>query len=191
MGVVAQAVSLPGAAQGASSTAEFYFDDAKGVDAIVSIPVNSVLRAASGVAGVSGSQLASLTSPKQFVVRAGGRVVGSTAGNFTVNLDAGDSTTIASNTTIGTSGAIALDTDDTITTWSITATLMLGPTNSKLQGWYVGHVNNTIGPTVTVAAESVEDLVATGILSFKVSGTFSASDADNKAYCDFLQVLQA
>jgi hypothetical protein len=70
----------------------------------------------------------------------------------------------------------------------IEAHLHLGETDSKLQGWYVGHVNNTIGPTVTVATESIEDLVATNKLSFKVSGTFSGSNAGNYAKLDQLEV---
>jgi len=168
---IARAAGLPGSAQGASSTAEFYFNDNQttAAHAIVAVPYDQVKR-------------------KEFIVRAKGRVIGATAGNFTVNLDAGNSTTIASNTTIGTSGAIACDTDGSVTLWKIQASLHIAETSSKLQGWYVGQVNNTIGPTVTVAAESVEDLVADGVLYFKVSGTFSASNAGNLAYCDQLEI---
>lgn len=165
---IAQCTTLPGAAQGASSTSEFYFDDKDAADAIVSLNYDQLKR-------------------REFVVRAHGRVVGPVAGNFTVNLDAGDNAAFASNTTIGTSGAVALDANATITSWNIEAKLKLSETDSKLQGEFAAWVNNTITAR-TAITESIEDLVATGKISFKVSGTFSASDVGNYAICDALEV---
>lgn len=167
---IARAPFLPGAAQGVSSTAEFYFKDSQStpVEAVVAVPYDQVKR-------------------KSFVLRASGRAFAATATNLTIQLDAGNSTTIGNNTTIATSGALALDTDGTILSWQMVAELKINETSSKLQGRAYGWVNNTAVAAV-VLTESVEDLVADGVLYFKVSGTMSASNAGNGAYCDQLEV---
>jgi uncharacterized membrane protein len=167
---IARAAGLPGATQGVSSTAEAYYDDNQttAVDAIVAVPILQLKR-------------------KSFIVRASGRAFAATATNLTINLDAGDSTTIASNTTIATSGAIALDTDGTILGWFLEATCMFNETNSKLQGLFKGYVNNTAVAQV-VNVESVEDLAAGGVMYFKVTFTMSASNAGNGTVCDQLEV---
>lgn len=169
--VIAEARNLPGALQGASSTAEFYFDDVNGVDALCSVPISQISR-------------------RPFKVRCGGRIQGAagTTPDITINLDAGNSTTIASNTTIFTSGSLVLDNDTTIQTFYLEATLLLGAVDSKLQGYGSGWVNNTV-VAAAASTESVEDLVANGVLHFKVSGTMSESIAAHGAFLDFLEVI--
>lgn len=156
-----------GAAQGASSTAEFQFvDDA-------ATPVRLRLRLPPG----------SIGNGRPFKVKAGGRVTGGTTTNFTVNLDAGDSATIGSNTTIETSGAAAVD--DESGSWYVEAILRADDTSDKLQGKGYGEVNGTVAAeAATAEVASFDPDVEQG---FTVTGTFSASDADNAALCDYFE----
>lgn len=159
---------LPGDQMLYNGGAEQYFDDDNGTDAIVSVAYDQV-------------------KGRSFVVRANGTCLAAAACNLSVLLDAGDSTTIASNTTIGTTGAVALDTDSTVMTWGVQAILKIAQTSSKLSGIFSGWVNNTMA-TEAVAVESVEDLVANGVLSFKVTSTVSGSNAANYAQLDQLEI---
>lgn len=163
---VAAASGLPGSAQGASSTAEFQFNDSAGTRAMVKVGPP-------------------LLKNKRFRVKAGGRVTGGTTTNFTAKLYYGTSATIGSNTNIATSGALAVN--STSGNWYLEAEIAHDETSDKLQGLLKGHVN------ATAVAQAILTNAPTGVtgdaeIGFTVTGQFSASDAGNAARCDFLEV---
>ncbi len=153
------------AGQGASSTAEFQFEDNE------STPVRLRLR-------IPPLQV----KDRPFMVKAGGRVTGGTTTNFTVNLDSGDSATIGTNTTIETHiGAVNTESGS----WYIEAKLRADSTSDKLQGRGWADINNDVVATALTAEVTSVDPDAE--IAFTVTGTFSASDAGNFAICDFLE----
>ncbi len=167
--VLARASGLPGAAQGASSTAEFQFVDNQ------STPVRAQVK-------VKHDQL----EKRPFRVRAFGTVTGGTTTNFTLNLDYGVSATIGSNTTIGTSGAVAVNSESA--NWLIEAELYLDSVSGKLQGKINGWVNGgMITEAVITEIASLTEL--TTELGFTVTGTFSASNASNAAQCEGFEIV--
>lgn len=181
-GVIWRETRVPSQAQGASSTAEFYFKaqaqaDGSTPDLILTLPLKQVLDP------VTGHQ-------RTFLVRVGGYInaQAGTTPDFQLNLDAGNDAAFASNTTIATTGSIALDNDTTKQSFFLEAECLLSPTDSKLQGLFRGWVNNTV-VAQTVLTESIEDLIATGVLNFKVSGTFSESIASQTAVVTFFEVV--
>lgn len=167
--VIARASGLPGAAQGASSTAEFQFVDNQ------STPVRAQVKV----------KHASLEK-RIFRVRAFGTVTGGTTTNFTVKLDYGVSATIGSNTTIADSGAIAVNSESG--NWKIEAELYLDSVSGKLQGRFNGWINGTEkADTVNTEIASLTEL--TEELGFTVTGTFSASNAGSGAKCEGFEIV--
>lgn len=169
MKVIAQANFLPGTAAGASSTAEFQFQNAAETPAlaVISVPSGQLER-------------------RKFIVRAGGSVTGGTTTNFTAKIDHGTSTTISSNTTIADSGAIACDSESG--NWVLEAELYLDQVSGKLQGRFHGWVNNTEKADTVLSSEIASLTAGTSVLSFNVTGTFSASHASNSAKLEFLEL---
>lgn len=156
-----------GAAQGASSTAEFQFVDN------ASTPVRLRLRLPPGSVG----------NGRPFKVLAGGRFVSGTAGNLTINLDHGDSATIGSNTTIETTGAIAMATDSG--SWRIEAELQVDSVGDRLLGYGYGEVNGVIVAEAATAIVASVDPAAE--IAFTVTGQCSASHASNAIRCDYFE----
>lgn len=173
MKVIARAPGLPGAAQGASSTAEFQFQ-ASALDG----------NAATGAfVKISAEQL----KKRPIRVRAGGSVVGGTTTDFTANLDYGSSTTIGSNTTITTTGAIAVNSESA--NWKLEVDVYLDLVSGKLQGVVTPQSWVNGGAVSTAVITEIGSLTNTSELSFNATGTFSASDADNAAKLEYLEIL--
>ena len=181
-GVIWRETRVPSQAQGASSTAEFYFKaqaqaDGSTPDLILTLPLKQVLDP------VTGHQ-------RTFLVRVGGYInaQAGTTPDFQVRIDAGNDAAFANNTTIADSGSIVLDNDTTRQSFFLEAELLVSPNDSTLQGLFRGWVNNTV-VAQTVLTESVEDLIATGVLNFKVSGQFSESIASQTAVVTFFEIV--
>lgn len=126
---------------------------------------------------------------RRFVVRVGGRVTGGTTTNFTGKLYWGTSSTISSNTSIATTGAIAVNSGSG--QWELVAELTWDSTSAKIGGTFQGHVNATavarvvlsnLPTTVDLSGESTSN-------GFTVTGTFSSGTATNAAYVDWFEVL--
>lgn len=165
---IAQAASsagggLPSVAGGASSTAEFIFQDRL-------TPANSLLLK------VGAPQLKN----KQFKIRAGGRVTGGTTTNYTprLRLDSLTGTVIEAGT------ARAVNSEDA--NWFIEALVTVDPTSDKLGGFGRAMVNNLYDVEAAIDNEAAAD--PDGELVFSCTGQFSASHADNAAICDYLEV---
>jgi len=159
---VAYVPTLPGAAQGATSTAEFQFADGAAVAAFVRVCPLQLLK-------------------RQVVVKAGGRVTGGTTTNFTAKIYAGAAIT---GTLLASSGAIAVN--STSGTWQIEIIASLDAVLKEFGGVMYGHVNNT---AVAQAALSNAATLDPGVeINFCASGQFSASHAGNLAYLDWLEV---
>lgn len=157
---------LPSDAGGASSTAEFQFSKSS----------------SRFIARMPGSDR---FKERPFKVKVWGRVTGGTTTNFTVNLDHGTSATISSNTTIATSGAIAVNSESG--NFLLEAICLWDDTSDKLQGSFNGWINNTaVAVTVNTEVGTV-DLVDEDD-GFTVTGTFSASNASNAAILDGFEV---
>lgn len=180
--VIARETRVPSQAQGASSTAEFYFKaqaqaDGSTPDLLIQVPIKQVLDPTLG-------------HSRTFLLRVGGYInaQAGTTPDFQVRLDAGNDASFANNTTIADSGSIVLDNDTTRQSFFLEAELLLSPNDSKLQGLFRGWVNNT-AVAQTVLVESVEDLIAGGVLYFKVSGQMSESIASQTAVVTFFEVV--
>src|SRR6185369_7493891 len=99
--------------------------------------------------------------------------------NLTIKLLAGSSLTVASNTSIATSGAIAVNTAGTKCNWKLEFSGVADSTSGTLQGIFYGHVNGTaVAQAIHSAAVSV-DPSANSSYPFVVSTTCSASSAGN------------
>ena len=125
---------------------------------------------------------------RPFKVRVGGRAVGgSAATNFTANLDFGVSATIASNTTVATTGAIALAANTT--GWFLEVDMHWSGT--QLTGLQKGWVHNTaVAQAIVTATAATTTLNAQSTSNgFTVTGQFSAGQAANVAYVDWFEVL--
>jgi hypothetical protein len=161
---IAYIPSLPGAAQGASSTAEFQFNDANAVASYVRVCPNQLTK-------------------RQIVVKAGGRVTGGTTTNITLKIYAG-ATALGSGTLIATSGVVAVN--STSGTWTIEVMGQLDAVLKELDGMFYGQVNNT---AVAQAALSGTPTLDPGLeINFYASGQFSASHAGNLVALDWLEV---
>ena len=125
---------------------------------------------------------------RQFVVRVGGRAIGGTAGNFTANLDFGLSATIATNTTIASTGADDLN----VTTsrgWGIEATLFWDGTGNTLSGFDRSYTGDIYNATATIdAIPTSADPTDDGGYGFTVTALFSATDSSNSAFVDYFSV---
>lgn len=153
--------------QGQSNTNEFQFADSDSVRLRLRIPPNWV------------------GNGKPFLVQAGGRATGGGTTNLTINLDHGDSATIGSNTTIETSGAIAIN--SVSGNWHIQAKLFVDATSDRLQGKGWGEVNGIIvAEAATAIVASVDPELE---IAFTVTGTFSASAATTLAICDYFEAV--
>ena len=122
---------------------------------------------------------------RPFRVRVGGRV--SAVGNFTGQLDYGTSSTIASNTTIATTGALAAGSTGG-GTWELWTDLCWDSTSSNLQGTQGGRVYNTVVAFAILTATANTNLATEG-LGFTVTGTFATGSAANYAYVDWFECL--
>lgn len=162
LGSVSQG-KLPGTAIGASSTAEAQFLTNAGVQAKVLFP----------------GPLNKIMDGRPFILRAVGIVTGGTTTNLTINLDYGLSDTPATNLTIFTSGAIAVN--SVSGNWFLEAYFVWDNISKKIQGIGYGMVNNVVvAQAALVAAPATVDLSVEG-LGFTVTATFSASHANNAA----------
>jgi hypothetical protein len=164
---------LPGAAQGASSTSEFQFQNNDGVAAKIV---------------VEGKKLAN----RRFLLVAAGRVKGNITTNFTCRVFYGVDGTIGNNAVIGTTGAKAVN--STNGSFILECELFLDTDFLKIQGILYGEVAGTVVAQAATTAVTGVDLtpiaLGTGTdklakqLGFTVSGQFSASDAGNYAILD-------
>ncbi len=155
-------IRLPGAAQGASSTAEFQFQNKDGGNAVLTVP-----------AGI-------LNGRRQIILRAGGRVTGGTTTNFTGKVYLG--ATIA-GTLVFSSGAIAVNSASG--NWFLEVAFVIDATSDKIQGIGYGNVNATAVAQANVSVTSADPET---VLQFCASGQFSASHASSAAYLDFLEM---
>lgn len=172
--VIARALGLPRTTgQGASSTAEAQF--LNNSDALA-------------VAAIAGEHL----KDRAFRVRATGRAVAGAAGNLTIKLyhndpDLADETTIANNTQIATSGAIAL-TNGESRPWQLEADLTFDEIQGLIAGTFQGHVN--AGAVARAAVSNVStEATLTQRQAFSATFQFSASNASNACFLDSLQIV--
>lgn len=171
--VIASALAGGATAQGASSTAEFQFNDAGKLSA-TSTPGRLRLRL--GPLGVSGDR-----NQHAYEIIAGGRITTGGTTNFTVQLDSGDSATIGSNTTIYTTGARAINTESG--NWHLKVTIYVDSTDDNIRGFGESFVNLLYQTPTVVVAFPAQD--PDNEMPFTVTGTFSASDAGNLATCEY------
>jgi hypothetical protein len=160
---VAQTFKLPGAAQGASSTSEFAFNDSTGTAASITLPAGWAL------------------NNRKFKLKAGGKVTGGTTTNFTAILYSG---ALAANKPIITSGAKAVN--SVSGNWSLEAEIYTDATSQKVDGIGKGQINGTA--VAQIATTELTSWVNTVDNTFSVSGTFSASNANNAATLEFLEI---
>lgn len=166
-GAVRRVVKLPGAVIGVSSAAEAQFKDSAGAVAYITAPGSNTL------------------NRRRFKVRANGRVTGGTTTNFTVALYLGAA--FGSGTKIATSTARACNSESA--NWMIEVDVVADDTSDKIQGLQMAMVNNLVDTFAALTAEGGSvDVDVEGNLAFCVTGQFSASHADNKAYLDALEV---
>lgn len=126
---------------------------------------------------------------RPFLVRAGGRLGTGVSSNVTVKLYWGSSSTIASNTQIATTGAVAVGTASG--TWNLNTQLTWDVASKQIQGKFDGHLygtavdttvlSNTVG-TVNLATESTSN-------GLTLTGQFSAGNASNTLYVDWFEVI--
>lgn len=128
---------------------------------------------------------------RHFTVRAWGRALAGTAGNLTINIDWGVSATISSNTTIATTGAVAIGTTPG-GNWYLETSCVYDSSSQRIMGRYYGYVHATaVAATINVAATSVDLTTASTSegQGFTITGTFSAGNASNTAYVDGFELL--
>lgn len=133
-----------------------------------------------------------------FRIRIGGRVTGGTTTNLTVSLYQGTSTTIASNTKIASTGAIAAN--SLSGNWYLECLVGWDSTSTKLQGIMYGWVNATaVAAAIMTSVVTTPDLTteavlnvasaaSTNIPALTVTGTFSSGNASNVAFVDLFEV---
>ena len=171
--IVASALAGGATSQGASSTAEFQFNDAGKLSA-TSTPGRLRLRLPP--LGSTGNR-----NKHAYEIIAGGRITSGATTNFTAQLDLGDSATIGSNTTIYTTGARAINTADG--NWYLKATIYVDSTDDNVRGFGESFVNLLYQTPTAIVAFPAQD--PDNEMPFTVTGTFSVSDADNEATCEF------
>lgn len=126
---------------------------------------------------------------KAFRVRAVGHVTGGTTTNFTAKLYYGTSATLASDTAIATSGAVAVDSASH--NFELVADLVWDATSKAMQGTFHGEVANTAVSRAALSNAVANADPATEGQGFLVSGQFSASNANNAVVLDELVIEQA
>jgi len=156
---IAYAPLLPGAAQGASSTAEFQFKNSVAVIAEFTIE-------------------AGLLDKRRFRLVAGGRLTGGTTTNFTAKLYVGTGLGAALFST----GAIACN--STSGSWHIEVEGLVDDTGRVINGTGTGGV----AAAMTAVAIATAAAIPSAALTFGVSGTFSASNSGSKAYMDYFEL---
>lgn len=122
-------------------------------------------------------------------VRVGGRLFGALATNFTAKLYVGTSSTIASNTNIATSGAVA--TGGVQGSWGLDCDLVWDFTAGNIQGIFRGWIQGSAVAQVTVTnTANLTTLNAENSNNgFTITGTFSSGAAGNLAYVDWFEVV--
>lgn len=161
---------LPSDSGGVNSTAEFQFSKSSS-RYILYAPGSNKLR------------------NKPFRIRAWGRVTGGETVNLTIKLYSGISATIGSNTSIATSGAVAVN--SVSANFYLEAQMVWDSTSDKYQGVFRGWINGTavaitINSSVTVPAS--DPSVAEGTNGFTCTGTFSSAHANTLAVLDGLEL---
>lgn len=118
---------------------------------------------------------------KMMTLKIVGKVTGGTTTNFTLNIAHGTSATYSSNTTIATSGAVAVDSAST--SFAFILRLVWDSTSLELAG-VSGDGWMGLTPTIhTKAVTTVRTAIAaTADIGFTLTGTFSSSNAGNAAY---------
>ena len=133
---------------------------------------------------------------RPFLIRVAGRVTGGTTTNFTGIIRYGNSATVASNTQLATTGAIAVNSASG--TWLLECECTMDSTSLKLCGVFYGYVNATavaqitLSNNVTVLDPSTEPALTTSSATqnvLTVTGTFSSGNASNVAYVDVFEVI--
>jgi hypothetical protein len=126
---------------------------------------------------------------RPFKVVVGGRVTGAGATNFTGKLYLGTSSTIASNTNIASTGAVA--TAGNTGTWHLEADLAWNSDNGIVSGIQRGWVIAVAvaQATLTTSASITTLNTENSNNGFTVTGQFSSGIAGNAAYVDYFEVL--
>lgn len=135
---------------------------------------------------IAGNAAPGLVNCVPLKVRAWGRATGGTTTNWTPTLQFGNSVTSASNTTVAALTAGAFNTASG--SWYIEATLLWDAVSGQIVGYSTG-TNATTGTlTANAAITAITGQTATATLYFVVAGLFSATNANNIAYLDGLEV---
>lgn len=133
---------------------------------------------------------------RPFIVRVGGRVTGGGSTNFTVKVYYGNSTTISSNTSLATSGAIAVNSASG--DFFLELTCSWDNTSQKIGGVFYGWVNATaVAQVILSNLPTAVDLATEPALTtnsgtqnvLSVTGQFSSGFAANIAYVDVFEVI--
>jgi len=132
--------------------------------------------------------LAEKVDGQMFTLQIAGRVTGGGTTNVTLNICYGKAAAFASNTTIATSGAVAVNSANT--NFGYIVRLMWDSTSLILQGvsgdGWMGTTPTIHTKAITTAQTAV---AATTLLAFTVTCTYSASFAGNAAYLTQFDLL--
>lgn len=162
----------PSAAQGASSTSEFQFQDSSSNALVCWLPGSSKV------------------ANRPIRIKAWGRVTGGTTTNFTAQIymaNATTSQTLANSTSLATTGAIAVN--SLSGNFELELTGIWDSTSNKFQGVQAGWVNGTAVARAIASSVTKPALApSTEGIGITASGTFSASNASNAAILDGLEV---
>jgi hypothetical protein len=121
-------------------------------------------------------------------------VTGGTTTNFTPTLQFGRSTVLATNTTMGTLTASAFNSASGM--WELEATLFWDVTSGQISGGISGYngataaivANALITPVTGQTAAVLGAGLNPNTFFFSVAGLFSATNAGNIAYLDYLGI---
>jgi hypothetical protein len=167
----------------AITTTETQFKDA----------ASAALVSAAGAAAATATacyvaMLAEKVDGQMMTLQIGGRVTGGGTTNVTLNICYGKAAAFASNTTIATSGAVAVNSANT--NFGYIVRLMWDSTSLILQGvsgdGWMGTTPTIHTKAITTAQTAV---AATTLLAFTVTCTYSASFAGNAAYLTQFDLL--
>lgn len=109
------------------------------------------------------------------VLAASGYIQTANATNVTIKLYSGTSLTVGSNTLLGTSGAIAVNTAKC--PWALLAHLVYDSVSGKLQGSIKFWLNNTFVAEVAISnvITGISNLTVAGVANFCLTATSSAA----------------
>lgn len=184
---------------GGTSTSETVFVSSATISAlnpVASAPVVCPLPSGGQIAGLAATSgfNAAFTAGKsgaqrvttRFRVLAFGRVAAGASHNATILMAYGTSATVASNTSIATSGAVALTTAIGKTNWFLECHLVYDADSQDINGYFSGQLHTTrVAPTTITNPVTNIDLNSAGqTLGFVVSATFSGGSVNNKCYLD-------